>query len=313
MNCRISVIIPQHHDEDSLERLIKSLNQQETDFSFDIIVISNPPSPRAEALLRDFKNVTHVQTADVGVNIARNLGLENASGELVLFLDSDCELRSEDFLKRHNQLHSAYPAVSCIGGGYTYEGSAIRDLAYNYIQMKWLLQGQDGDFNRYLIGGNFSCKRHHLDGVRFDPQITYGGSETEFFLRVGGEKGLIFKLISNLVVLHNTNLSLLDFIEKAYKQGRGASYIYRSLYQGIENIPSNKDLLRHEESSYRREMDFWLALYDSSYNQGYMTGEPFTVFKGIKIFLLKTFHFYRIKASDFFGSLENLLSNLPKK
>lgn len=313
MGNRMSVIIPQHHDEEALKRLVESLAQQQLDFSFEIIVVSNPPSVRAAEMLDNKKNVTHLQTQALGVNNARNLGLENSKGEILLFLDSDCELLEPNILQRHSDLHDSHPEASCIGGIYLYSGQAIRDLTYNYIQTRWLLRGQDGQYSRYLIGGHFSCKKVDLQGQQFDPNIAYGGSETELFLRMLDKKSLKYKLFSDLQVLHNTRLGVIDFTQKAFKQGVGARYIRQKLQQGIENTSIGKDLIRFEELNYKREMDFWLALYDNSYNQGLRSKSGYAFRKVLGTIFLTYFNFYRVKASDFFGSLENLLRNLPRK
>ncbi|NUN05047.1 MAG: glycosyltransferase [Bdellovibrio sp.] len=296
-----------------MRRLIESLLAQQVNFPFEIIVISNPPSLYAVELLKQTGNVIHLQTEVLGVNNARNLGVKKATGEILLFLDSDCELSEPNFLQRHSDLHISYPELSCVGGIYSYSGDAARDLTYNYIQTRWLLQGQVGDYNRYLIGGNFSCKKEALLGDSFDPRIAYGGSETEFFLRMLVKSNLKYKLFLDLEVLHNTDLGIIEFCKKAFKQGFGARYLRQKLNQEAEASSAQKDLVRFEELNYKKEMEFWLVLYDASYNQGYHSKNGYHVLKVLGILVLTYFNFYRIKASDFFGSLENLLRNLPRK
>lgn len=222
-------------------------------------------------------------------------------------------MAEDTFLQKHSDLHNAFPEVSCIGGIYNYSGQAIRDLTYNYIQTRWLLQGQKGLFNSYLIGGNFSCKRSSLGDEKFDPKIVYGGSETEFFLRMSEKKNLKYKLFLDLPILHNTHLGTFEFCKKAFKQGVGSRYLRQKLQRDIEVNSDLKELIQFDEVNYQKKMEFWLALYNASYNQGYRSAGKYTIFRSALTVVLTYFNFYRIKASDFFGSLENLLKKLAEK
>jgi len=216
----MSIVIPHHRDEKSLEKLIVSLHGQKVSIPYEVIVVSNPPSQKAEVFLKNYKRVVHLQSNFVGVNKARNLGIEQATGDIFVFLDSDCEMVSDGFLEQHYLLHRENPGLSFLGGMYQYIGSRSCDLTYNYIQCRWLLRGLTSDGSRYLIGGNFSGKRSAFAAYKFDGDIKYGGSETEFFLRAcrGGQAKIA--LYQNLLVGHNTHLNWLEFIKKAYRQGK---------------------------------------------------------------------------------------------
>lgn len=310
---RISIIIPHHRDESALERLLASFKQQKVSVPYEIIVVSNPPSEKADILIQKQKHVIHLQTKSVGVNKARNLGIERAKGDILIFLDSDCEMVTDDFLEGHYRLHLENPDISFFGGIYQYLGNRLLDLTYNYIQGRWLLRGLSGEGTRYLIGGNFSCKRSALQGHNFDESIKYGGSETEFFLRILGAQKVQMRLNQNLLVGHNTHLNWLDFTKKAYKQGSGASYIHQKLNQKIEGSFLHEKLMIFEKNRYQKKMDFWLSLYDMAYNKGYLEKKSLSFFGAIRIFTSRIFNFYRIKASNFFGSLESRLRNLSNQ
>lgn len=264
----VSVIIPHHKDERALKKLVHSLEQQNASFSFEVIVISNPSSDAASRLLEDKAHVVHLQQKQRGVNAARNAGVRKARGNILLFLDSDCEAQDPFFLRHHYDLHMKNPHLICLGGLYSCQSTREIDIAYNYIQTKWLFHGRtDKGLNRYLIGGNFSCKRKIIQDQMFDEHIIYGGSETEFFLRLQGS----YKLFPDLVVVHNTLLKRTSFVRKIFHQAMGSRYIEKKLSIKIDNdfdgpfFPIDKSKLPN--------IDFWLYLSDRAFNEGYQSFE----------------------------------------
>src|SRR5512135_213179 len=84
----VSVVIPTKNRDDSLARTLSSVAGQ--DFrDLEVIVVddgSDPPA-KVSASARIVRN-----TRSWGASAAKNLGLEAARGEFVLFLDDDVEL-----------------------------------------------------------------------------------------------------------------------------------------------------------------------------------------------------------------------------
>ncbi len=307
----MSVVIPHHRDEESLLTLLLSLRSQETSFQYEVIVISNPPSKKAQKVVSDFSNTRNIQCKMTGANLARNIGIINSSAPLILFLDSDCETANAKFLQQHRDLHHKHSAACCIGGTYKINGLRIPDIAYNYSQMKWLSEGaQIKNRCRFLIGGNFSCKRHLLDGLLFDENIIYGGSETEFFLRLNGGGNKIFLLFPELAVFHNTKLNAVDFIQKFYRQGAGTFYIEEKL-----NAVLRTDIrppLAFDQSKKNDAINFWILLSQWAFNLGYQNRNYCPQYKALGIYLFFTGNYYRLWLSAFFENLETLLRNFPR-
>lgn len=95
----LSIIVPVYNVEAYLEECLDSvLGQEMTDFEL-IAVDDHSPDGSAE-ILRDYAqsdprvNVVHLEE-NVGLGRARNVGMERASGDYLLFLDSDDSLTPE--------------------------------------------------------------------------------------------------------------------------------------------------------------------------------------------------------------------------
>ena len=88
---KISVIIPTYNRKKTLARAIQSVINQS--FSpFEILIIDDGSNDGTEEWVKDnFQNIKYIYKNNHGVSSARNVGIENAHGDWVAFLDSDDE------------------------------------------------------------------------------------------------------------------------------------------------------------------------------------------------------------------------------
>ena len=90
MVCKVSVIIPTYNRAASLLRAINSvLGQSFKDF--ELIVVDDGSTDDTASIISDFSSIIYLKQENKGVSSARNLGIANANGQYVAFLDSDDE------------------------------------------------------------------------------------------------------------------------------------------------------------------------------------------------------------------------------
>ena len=101
---KISVIIPTYNRKKTLPRAIQSVINQS--FSpFEILIIDDGSNDGTEEWVKEnFQNIKYIYQNNRGVSSARNIGIENANGDWVAFLDSDDEWLS-------NKLHEQVIAI----------------------------------------------------------------------------------------------------------------------------------------------------------------------------------------------------------
>lgn len=89
----LSVVIPVFNMEKYIERCLESLSRQ-TDNDFEVILVDDGSTDKSyetavSYLENSFMNHKVMKKNNQGQSIARNIGMQSAKGEYVLFLDSD--------------------------------------------------------------------------------------------------------------------------------------------------------------------------------------------------------------------------------
>jgi len=108
----VSVIIPVGPEEDRLDLLIKAISsvKSQTYRPIEIIVIQDGPGSSVESALNDSIQCSQIElikaSERLGPSGARNLGVGNAQGSIIAFLDSDDEWLPEKLAKQVQQLTS---------------------------------------------------------------------------------------------------------------------------------------------------------------------------------------------------------------
>lgn len=115
---KVSIIIPVYNVEKYVGRCLESVMSQENIDDLEIIVIDDGSTDNSGRICDDFakKNLKFrvIHKSNQGISNARNLGLEIAKGEYIMFLDSD------DYLEKgivKNLLDEAIQKNADIVGG----------------------------------------------------------------------------------------------------------------------------------------------------------------------------------------------------
>lgn len=91
----ISIIIPIYNSQNFLHECLDSIIHQ-TYRDFEVILVNDGSTDDSRSICseycdRDFK-FKYIEQSNAGVSAARNTGLDNASGEYIVFVDSDDEI-----------------------------------------------------------------------------------------------------------------------------------------------------------------------------------------------------------------------------
>lgn len=89
---KISIIIPVHNAEGTLLRCVDSIVEQDY-YETEIILVENHSTDNSYLLCKrlseKYRNVVCTQTDSYGVSSARNVGLDNVTGDVIGFCDAD--------------------------------------------------------------------------------------------------------------------------------------------------------------------------------------------------------------------------------
>lgn len=92
MSARVSIVIPAYNAEKYLgECLDSALNQ--THHNVELVIVNDGSKDNTKVILDQYaaryENIKVIHTENGGVSRARNIGLDNANGDYIMFLDSD--------------------------------------------------------------------------------------------------------------------------------------------------------------------------------------------------------------------------------
>lgn len=95
MKSKVSVVIPNYNASEFIEQCIKSVESQSYK-NIEIVIVDDGSTDNSWDIIKSMaqknRTITCVRQNNLNASIARNKGIELASGKYVLFLDSDDEL-----------------------------------------------------------------------------------------------------------------------------------------------------------------------------------------------------------------------------
>ncbi len=178
---KISIIIGNHSQRYDVLNKYSVTSVLKSDYSIEsieIIIVDNNCDQNSFEILNEMfskeKNIKVIKEKRSGICFMRNKGFETSTGDIVAYMDDDCEV-DELWLKRIANFYSD-TSIS-FGGG------AIFDTQ----QKKLLRQKKDDPAwpeERRIIGGNMSFRREILDKNKFDTNIIYGKEDFELIYRL---------------------------------------------------------------------------------------------------------------------------------
>lgn len=136
----ISIIIPVFNNQKHLKRCLDSVLVQ-TYKNIEVILIDDGSTDNSGEICDDYaskdKRIKVFHTINQGVSIARNLGLDNATGEYIMFVDSDDWIEKNTLECVYNNLKKY--SYDCLLFGFIIEKNKSRnnvmiskqDVCYN--------------------------------------------------------------------------------------------------------------------------------------------------------------------------------------
>ncbi len=184
---KISVIVPVFNTEEYLHRCIDSiLSQTYTDF--ELLLINDGSKDRSGEICEEYAakdprvRVFHKENG--GVSSARNLGLDNASGEWITFIDADDEIHNLE-IPNNSKQHDIIIGSCLIKENDGFRNETIPEGVYENSGLKYI-------YSKYLelqIFSSCCCKlyrRSLIGNLRFNKSYIIG-EDTVFSLSYLGK------------------------------------------------------------------------------------------------------------------------------
>ncbi|PTX43748.1 cellulose synthase/poly-beta-1,6-N-acetylglucosamine synthase-like glycosyltransferase [Christiangramia gaetbulicola] len=117
MNPEYSFIIPVYNRPEEIRELLESMRKLISKVSFEVVIIEDGSSVRADEVVRNFSedlNVRYYYKANSGPGDSRNYGMKKAKADYFIILDSDVILPEYYLMEVHKFISNEY--CDCFGG-----------------------------------------------------------------------------------------------------------------------------------------------------------------------------------------------------
>lgn len=214
-----------------LRNLLTEIEKQTLldDWELEIILVDNDPEILGKAIFEEFRNSTKFQMHYFeqpvkNISLTRNMGVRNAKGELILFIDDDGH-PEEDWIVHMVNCLSKYDADGVFGTVLPNYEDGVPEWIKNGGFFERLIQ-ETGERSIYKRTGNCLIKSEVINSIEgpFDPKdgLT-GGEDASLFAKIekNGAKLVFCKegVVFDFVPKDRANIRWLSL--RSFRAGKG--------------------------------------------------------------------------------------------
>jgi GT2 family glycosyltransferase len=227
-----SIVIPTRARLAYLEVALASIAAAAAHAGAEVLVVDDAgPSPAARELAARFGARYEPHPRPLGLNAARNTGVQRSSGELVVFVDDDIRARP-GWLPALIGAADEHPDVDVLTGPIAVSlegprGRGSRSCGRQHPPITALDLGPHDTHARFAWGANMAIRRSALQRVGpFDVSLEHGGDEQEWQERLRSQTPHAYVLyVAGAAVEHRRagqDARLRALARTAYARGRAA-------------------------------------------------------------------------------------------
>jgi glycosyltransferase involved in cell wall biosynthesis len=189
MTIRFSVVVPCYNEESYLAETIRSLQRQDFDGEYEIVVVDNNSTDATAEIARGL-GVRVVAEAAPGVCNARQAGTDASRGEIVVSTDADTT-HAPDWLTKIDRHFRADADVVAVVGPCRYQdgprwGRAFGRTLFGAVGLVYRATGRTS----YVSATNIAFRRDRWSG--YDTRLTQGGDELDVLRRLRREGTVVY-------------------------------------------------------------------------------------------------------------------------
>ena len=181
---KISVLICSYNGASTVESCLASMMKIRYPGEVEVIFVDDGSTDGTQDILQRFPSVINVRQKNMGLSYARNVAMHAATGEIIIYTDSDCEA-DEDWLyyvaltlKRSKHVGLGGPNLIPDEGSWVADCVGLSPGGPTHVMI-------DDRTAEHVPGCNMAFYREHAIQVGgFDPQYRAAGDDVDFIWRL---------------------------------------------------------------------------------------------------------------------------------
>lgn len=230
----VSIITPVYNGEKYIDECIKSVLNQ-TYKNIEMIIIDDGSTDNSENIIKkyvgDSKVIKYIRCKDnKGIWSARNIGLKNAGGRYITFLDID-DLYKEDKIEKQINF--------MIKNNYVFTYTSYDLIDENSKSLNKVIEAKTYEtYNTLLNGNDIGCSTVMIDRLKINIPIVFENYHHEDFV-------LWLKILKEDVTAYGLNEVLSSYRKSkaSISNNKIKCAIWTwNIYTNVEMLPINKSL-----------------------------------------------------------------------
>ncbi|MGK0446323.1 MAG: glycosyltransferase involved in cell wall biosynthesis [Polaribacter sp.] len=224
MKVSFSIIIPVYNRPNEIDELLESLTKQDLSHDFEVLIIEDGSTIKSDIIVEKYKsqlNIKYFFKENTGAGASRNFGMQRASGNYFIILDSDVIVPTEYLSEVKKALENNY--TDAFGGpDAAHKSFTALQKAINYSMTAVLTTG--GIRGKKQAVGKFQPRSFNLGLSQKAFSETNGfskmknGEDIDLTFRLW-KNGFETQLIEKAFVYHKRRSTIKQFFKQTFGFG----------------------------------------------------------------------------------------------
>lgn len=220
-----SIIVPVYNVENSIVELMRSLLGQEYPGKYEIIIVDNKSTDLTSQKLKSFNRVKVIKEYKIQSSYAaRNRGLKNVGGRIIVFIDADC-VAKKDWLKR---------GIGCllkkksdlVAGQVKFIFKGKKPNVYEYLDSARKMNQKSYVKRGFGATANLFVRKKVFDEIGTFRSDLESGGDYEFGIRAT-KAGFKIEYCGKAIVVHPARSTLSQLLKKTKRVGKGQAQLQK--------------------------------------------------------------------------------------